>query len=65
MGLSNVVTTRLREAWEGLEKARKVEISFKAYQTLSQPGYIRLERPLLWCSKIHLYFNETKDFDVN
>jgi hypothetical protein len=24
--------------WEGLEKARKVEISFKAYQTLSQPG---------------------------
>ncbi len=35
---SNVVTTRLRKAWEGLEKAQNVEIIFKAYQTLSEPG---------------------------
>jgi hypothetical protein len=36
--LSNVVTTRLRKAQEGLEKAGKVDITFKACQTLSQPG---------------------------
>jgi hypothetical protein len=36
--VSNVVTTRLRKAQEGLEKTGKVEITFKACQTLSQPG---------------------------